>query len=534
MTAMVKDGTPSYFKGGISEILIYDRTLSDEEIASFQIYMMGKYYLENLNPVLKEAEEILFAEGAEDKYNENSWNNLENAYRKAIEVKNQISGGENVGTDAVKEAYTELRNAIDNLQEVITAIPSEDLNLWLKSDEGVDLDDEGGVVTWRDSSGAGNHAVVAQNPQEGETVTAPQLIEDGYAGKPVVRFNGSSDGMQFPFDNIDQSSEITVVIVSSSKAEETDTTGGDNRPLLYFHEYGSGWGKFVVTPTSTSIDARFGSGNAADGGGYISYSREESIGDAFSTTVVTKNGSEETIYVGDQQVMSKNNGAAKLTNIQDDIGYLGRYPVGTQPEYWYNQSDVAEIMIYNRALGLAEIQQINAYLNAKYSPEPTLESISVEGPTKTEYAIGEELDLSGLKVTAHYSDGSSEEIAVEECEISGFDSETAGDKVVTVSYGGKTAEFTVVVNESKDPAQPGDGDDGDDTQKPSDGGNGNDTQKPSDDGNGNNTRKPGSGDKDMSPQTGDTLSVANVVGLSGLCVLCLGLIAFAVVKKRKR
>ena len=105
---------------------------------------------------------------------------------------------------------------------------------------------------------------------------------------------------------------------------------------------------------------------------------------------------------------------------------------------------------------------------------------------------------------------------------------------LTKRYGEKTAEFTVVVNESKDPAQPGDGDDGDDTQKPSDGGNGNDTQKPSDDGNGNNTRKPGSGDKDMSPQTGDTLSVANVVGLSGLCVLCLGLIAFAVVRKRKR
>ena len=55
-------------------------------------------------------------------------------------------------------------------------------------------------------------------------------------------------------------------------------------------------------------------------------------------------------------------------------------------------------MIYNRALGLAEIQQINAYLNEKYSekPEVTLESITVSGPTKTEYKIGEELDLTGF------------------------------------------------------------------------------------------------------------------------------------------
>ena len=279
-------------------------------------------------------------------------------------------------------------------------------------------------------------------------MTSPTLVEDGYNGKPVVRFNGTSDGMQFPFDNLDQTAEATVVIVSSSKSDRSDTMGGDNIPLLYFHEYGAGWSKFVVTPTQSNINARFGSGSSADNGGFMLYERPENIGDSFSTTMVVKNGASETIYVGDQQVMNRDNGAAVFTNVKDDIGYIGRYPVGSHSENWYNQSDVAEIMIYNRALGLAEIQQINAYLNEKYSekPEVTLESITVSGPTKTEYEIGDELDLTGLVVTAHYSDGS--EAAVEDYEVSGFDSSTAGEKTITVTYQDKTTAFTVNVKEA--------------------------------------------------------------------------------------
>ena len=440
-------GAPGYFKGGISEILIYDRALSEEEIAQLQVYMMQKAYLSALNPALDNASEILNEDGAEDKYSETSLNNLQEKYNKALEVKASVVEG-NCSYEEVKTAYQELVNAIDGLREAITEIPDEDLNLWLKADEGVELGQDGRISVWKDNSGNGNNATIAQNPQAGENLTSPTLVEDGYNGKPVVRFNGTSDGMQFPFDNLDQTAEATVVIVSSSKSDRSDTMGGDNIPLLYFHEYGAGWSKFVVTPTQSNINARFGSGNSADNGGFMLYERPENIGDSFSTTMVVKNGASETIYVGDQQVMNRDNGAAVFTNVKDDIGYIGRYPVGSHSENWYNQSDVAEIMIYNRALGLVEIQQINAYLNEKYSekPEVTLESITVSGPTKTEYEIGDELDLTGLVVTAHYSDGS--EAAVEDYEVSGFDSSTAGEKTITVTYQDKTTAFTVNVKEA--------------------------------------------------------------------------------------
>ncbi len=72
-------------------------------------------------------------------------------------------------------------------------------------------------------------------------------------------------------------------------------------------------------------------------------------------------------------------------------------------------------------------------------------SISVEEmPAKTVYYTGEALDAAGLKIKLDYSDASSE-IITEGFELSGFDSSTEGEKIITVTYGGKTAEFKVTV-----------------------------------------------------------------------------------------
>lgn len=67
-------------------------------------------------------------------------------------------------------------------------------------------------------------------------------------------------------------------------------------------------------------------------------------------------------------------------------------------------------------------------------------------PDKTEYTLGEELDLEGLIVRAYYNNDSAERITdIEKLEI---DSEIKGIglRTVKVSYGGQTAEFTVKVS----------------------------------------------------------------------------------------
>jgi PKD repeat protein len=88
-------------------------------------------------------------------------------------------------------------------------------------------------------------------------------------------------------------------------------------------------------------------------------------------------------------------------------------------------------------------------------PEVTLAWIEITaGPAKTVYEIGEALDLTGLVVTGHYSDGSTKTETVTAADVSGFSSAAAEQLTLTVSVGGRTATFTVRVAAATEPPEP--------------------------------------------------------------------------------
>ena len=74
-----------------------------------------------------------------------------------------------------------------------------------------------------------------------------------------------------------------------------------------------------------------------------------------------------------------------------------------------------------------------------------LTSISVSGPTKTKYEVGETFDPTGLVVTAHYDDGSTSIISAGQYTLSDVDMSSNGKKTITVTYQGQTATFTITV-----------------------------------------------------------------------------------------
>ncbi|MBR5562563.1 MAG: bacterial Ig-like domain-containing protein [Clostridia bacterium] len=80
----------------------------------------------------------------------------------------------------------------------------------------------------------------------------------------------------------------------------------------------------------------------------------------------------------------------------------------------------------------------------------SLTSISLATlPSKTEYLIGDTLNVNGLSVEAEYSDGTKK--TVEGYSITGFDSSSAGKKTVTITYTENgvtcTSTFDVTVSE---------------------------------------------------------------------------------------
>lgn len=86
----------------------------------------------------------------------------------------------------------------------------------------------------------------------------------------------------------------------------------------------------------------------------------------------------------------------------------------------------------------------NVTLYAKWENTQITEITLNTDNVKKDYYVGEELNTAGIVVTAHYNDGT-EEVVTEGITYSGFDSSTAGEKQITVSYGGQTATYNVTV-----------------------------------------------------------------------------------------
>lgn len=74
-----------------------------------------------------------------------------------------------------------------------------------------------------------------------------------------------------------------------------------------------------------------------------------------------------------------------------------------------------------------------------------LVDVKVKAPNKITYDIGEEFDGEGMTVTACYNNG--QEIVVDDYQLVGFDSNSAGAKTITITYGGISRSFAVAVQE---------------------------------------------------------------------------------------
>jgi len=87
-------------------------------------------------------------------------------------------------------------------------------------------------------------------------------------------------------------------------------------------------------------------------------------------------------------------------------------------------------------------------------PDVTLTKIEItEQPTKKVYTVGDTLNTAGLVVTATYSDNTTKNVTAD-CEFSSFDSTTAGEKTITVTFQDQTTSFKVTVNNRPSVAMP--------------------------------------------------------------------------------
>ena len=90
----------------------------------------------------------------------------------------------------------------------------------------------------------------------------------------------------------------------------------------------------------------------------------------------------------------------------------------------------------------------------KPEPEPvTLKSLSVTGPSQTEYKKNETFNSAGMTVTAHYSDGSFKPIAIQDCTLTidgtpaaSYTFQTVGSVPITVKVEYQGTEYNKLVS----------------------------------------------------------------------------------------
>ena len=79
------------------------------------------------------------------------------------------------------------------------------------------------------------------------------------------------------------------------------------------------------------------------------------------------------------------------------------------------------------------------------SADPICYELTVSGSYKTEYNLGEELNLNGIKLTATWTNGTTSTLSLGDVTIEGYDKNAVGNQTVSLSYGAAVAYITVTV-----------------------------------------------------------------------------------------
>ena len=79
------------------------------------------------------------------------------------------------------------------------------------------------------------------------------------------------------------------------------------------------------------------------------------------------------------------------------------------------------------------------------STEPICYELTASGTYKTEYTVGDELDLTGIVLTASWSNGTTTEVVLNDVTVEGYDQNKVGIQTITLKYGDAVAYITVTV-----------------------------------------------------------------------------------------
>jgi hypothetical protein len=234
--------------------------------------------------------------------------------------------------------------------------------LWFRADQGV-VSSGGAVSLWADRSGNSRHATQPQGSCQ------PVLVRNAQGGHPALRFDGIDDHLSFPCP-VTGLTGMTIFLVSSTLEERSCGVNGSGNAAIFWHE-AENYGTVVLTPAPSKVKFFFGTGQTQ---AIFSYPRPTTIDRAFSLTTSVKNGADAMLYVNGRECLRVSAQKPALAACEK-VGQIGRgegdlltnRQFQGQFEGWtYFSGEIAEILVYLRALGDEERLSVEEYLQGKY------------------------------------------------------------------------------------------------------------------------------------------------------------------------
>lgn len=220
------------------------------------------------------------------------------------------------------------------------AIPTQNLVFHVRADTEIVLDTSGRVIKWNDQSGADHDASQSISEQR------PILINDTAGGLPAVRFDG-----QRRF--LDITGQLLETPTCSIFAVVTDRHGGGHREIISNWQRGQNVSSSIFLGLTSDDQIRFSD----------AISNAGSIVDRHQPFVLSAINSEQGVSV-------YQNGS-KLGRLESTLPgrKLGTpWVIGQQGdingEYW--NGDIAEVLVYDRALSVPERRHVWSVLLDRY------------------------------------------------------------------------------------------------------------------------------------------------------------------------
>ncbi len=170
--------------------------------------------------------------------------------------------------------------------------------------------------------------------------------------------------------------------------------------------------------------------------------KEEAEKSQTNTEALTTESATETVSVGNVPVTDKHKAQSSAADSQNV----------TAPHLKPQNPNLSEVLSPESRPTETETETTTREPFTRQDEDVTAAPVAVklvgtfDSGFKRSYKVGESADFSGLTVTAVYDSGEEKTIPIESCNIYGFSTETAANRIVTVEYEGCSFSYLIRVS----------------------------------------------------------------------------------------